>query len=433
LANARETALKILYDIEFEGAYLNIALKKHLGVSGLNDKDKGLATALVYGVVQRKISLEYFISCYSKIKVKKISKFVLIILKLGIYQILYMDKIPESAAVNESVKLAGRYSHASGKGFVNGILRNIIRNKENLPVPDEKIKAVSVKYSFPEWLLEKWINEFGEEFAFSLMESLNKDAQMTVRVNTLKTTAEKITKLLPNSRIGRFSEYCIHCSGFDVAGSELYKNGLITPQDEAAMLAAEILEPAAGDFVIDMCAAPGGKSTHMAQLMCNKGKIIAFDIHEHKIELIKENAKRMGMDIIEPIVGDSGVFDEKYKDFADKILVDAPCSGLGIIRSKPDIKWNRQQESELSDIQYKILNNAAGYLKKGGELVYSTCTLEKEENEGIIEKFLKEHTDFKAVDISKKVNKPTAKNGYITMYPNIDDTDGFFIAKLKKV
>ncbi len=437
MKNARQEALRCLYQIEYEGAYLNIALKKQLLSSNLDKRDKAFVTALVYGVVQQRLALEYVISLYSKVKIKKISKFILLILKLGIYQILFMDKIPDSALVNESVKLAKRYGHMSSAGFVNGLLRTVIKNKGQIPKPEDKYEALCVKHSFPKWIVEKWCNDFGEEFAASLMESLNKDAFVNVRVNTLKADKKEIMSLFPDAKEGNFSEFSLSLKGFDAVGSAEYKNGLITVQNEAAMLASEVLSPNPGEIVMDMCAAPGGKSTHIAQLMKNKGRVLSFDLYEHKIELINENAKRLGADIIEASVKDASVFDKKYENFADKILVDAPCSGLGIIRKKPDIKWNRCENEKFSDIQYKILTNAARYLKKGGELVYSTCTLNKEENEMVFEKFLKEHKDFLQVDISKyfskSVKRDTLKEGYVTLYPNIDGTDGFFISKMKKV
>lgn len=434
MANAREAAVKTLYKIEYEDAYSNLALKEQLAASDLDTRDKAFVSALVYGAVQRKKELEYIISSFSKIKLKKISKYILIILKLGIYQLLYMDKIPASAAVNESVRLARRYGHASSAGFVNGILRNVDRNRGNLPKPADRLEAIAVKYSFPEWLVSRWIELFGEDFACELMSAMNEPPRVCLRVNTLKASPEEVKKLIPNAESGKYLPCALYCPGFDIAKSREYTDGLVTVQDEAAMLAAYVLCPKPGETVIDMCAAPGGKTTHLAQIMENKGRIISFDIHEHKIALIRENAKRLGADIISAECRDAAEYDKEYKESADKILVDAPCSGLGIIRRKPDIKWRKSAENELFEIQYKILENAARYLKKGGELVYSTCTLEKNENEGVLERFLKEHSDFEISDINEYLpeNIKKGRNGCITLYPNVDGTDGFFIARLKK-
>lgn len=431
--NAREAALLTLYKIEYEGAYSNIELKNMLSASDMPQKDIGLTTALVYGVLQRDVTLEYIISCFSNIKIKKISKYILLILKLGIYQLLYMDKIPESAAVNESVKLAKRYGHAKSAGFVNGLLRNVLRN--DIPKPKDYIDSISAEYSFPKELVQKWIDEFGESFACGLMSAMNETAPMCVRVNTLKTTVEEMLKRLPGAKKGKLAKYALISDGFDVQSSAEYNEGYITPQDEAAMLACEILNPKKGDTVIDLCAAPGGKATYIAQLMENKGKIFAFDIHEHKIRLINDNAKRLGIDIISACVNDACEYNVQYREFADKVIADVPCSGLGIIRKKPEIKKHFERSSDLAEIQYRILENAAVYLKNGGELVYSTCTVEREENEDIITRFLQEHRDFEPVDIEKFLpqKKNSGKKGYVTFYPNTDGTDGFFVAKLKKV
>ena len=433
MANARETALLTLYKIEYEGAYSNIELKKTLSAAKLSQSDAGLVTVLVYGILQRDITLEYVIEQYSSIKIKKISKYILIILKIGLYQILYMDKIPESAAVDECVKLAKKYGFKSS-GFVNGVLRSFLRNEKKISFPTDKIEKAAAENSFPKMLAEEWINRFGYDFACELMKSLNEIAPMCVRVNLLKTDKEKMLAQLENAEAGKISPSAIYTKGFDVGTSSEYKEGLITPQDEAAMLACEILAPKKGDVVIDLCAAPGGKTTYIAQLMENKGKILAFDIHEHKIQLITENAKRLGIDIISAYEGNSSEYNENYRECADCVLADVPCSGLGIIRKKPEIKKRYQKSEELYEIQYKILENAAKYLKIGGSLVYSTCTIETEENEKIILKFLKEHNEFETVDISSyfKNEKASAKKGYVTLYPNADGTDGFFIAKLEK-
>lgn len=433
MANARETALLTLYKIEYEGAYSNIELKKTLSAAKLSQSDAGLVTVLVYGILQRDITLEYVIEQYSSIKIKKISKYILIILKIGLYQILYMDKIPESAAVDECVKLAKKYGFKSS-GFVNGVLRSFLRNEKKISFPTDKIEKAAAENSFPKMLVEEWINRFGYDFACELMKSLNEIAPMCVRVNLLKTDKEKMLAQLENAEAGKISPSAIYTKGFDVGTSSEYKEGLIMPQDEAAMLACEILAPKKGDVVIDLCAAPGGKTTYIAQLMENKGKILAFDIHEHKIQLITENAKRLGIDIISAYEGNSSEYNENYRECADCVLADVPCSGLGIIRKKPEIKKRYQKSEELYEIQYKILENAAKYLKIGGSLVYSTCTIETEENEKIISKFLKEHNEFETVDISSyfKNEKASAKKGYVTLYPNADGTDGFFIAKLEK-
>lgn len=423
MTNPREIALSALYEIEYNGAYSNMAVKKVLSKYA-DGRDKALITELVYGVVRRKLTLDYIISKYSKTKLKKLSKYVLLILRMGAYQIYFTDKIPESAAVNESVKLAKKYCGKSA-GFVNGILHSVIRGRDTLTYPEDKTELLSVKYSFP----RDMVRLFEElDFCEELLASLNKEPRTTIRINTLKDEPTEIeaekSPLYKHARLVK---------GFDMANCADYKKGKFIAQDVAAMMASVALAPRPGDICIDMCAAPGGKTTHLAELMENRGKIHAFDVHPHKVEIIRKNAERMGISIIEAEVGDALISNERLRGCADKLLADVPCSGLGIIRRKPDIKWNREDTSRLAEIQYKILKNASEYLKPGGELVYSTCTLDKRENEGVVCKFVEENEGFEFVKI--ELPKPLMRDncGYITLYPNIDGTDGFFISKIKRV
>lgn len=417
MKNARETAMRVIYAVEFDGAYSNMALKKALS-SDMTNQDKAFVTTLVYGVIDKKVTLDYIISRYSKLKLKKISKYILIILRMGIYQLMFMDKVPESAAVNESVKLAKRYGHGASAGFVNGVLRSVI--KTDIEYPSEKNEYLSVKYSFPLPLCEKWTADFGYEFTEELLQSFGEEPQLNLRPNTLKTTASELCEGLNKNGIEAvIKDNYIVSKGFDIASDPLYKDGLYTVQDAAAMQAAITLAPQKGETVIDMCAAPGGKTTHMAELMENEGRIYAFDVHEHKIELIKKNAERLGITIIEASISDGAVHESRFDGKADKVLCDVPCSGLGIIRRKPEIKWNREDISNLPAIQHKILANGAEYLKTEGEIVYSTCTIEKEENEAVTGRFLAESKGF------EKVYEKT-------FYPHIDNTDGFYICKMKR-
>lgn len=411
----RETALLILCKTEYDGAYPNLELKKM--PRDMDRRDKALVTSLVYGVISKKLTLDYVIKSLSRIKIKKLSKYIHQILRLGIYQIMFMDKIPDGAAVNESVKLAKRYGHAASAGYVNGILRAAVRG--GIEYPKDGIQRLSVMYSFPGWLCERWIEEFGSDFAEELMRTLDGEPRLTLRPNRLKTTSEELARML--SEKGTEAEVCgnaVICGSLDVGSDELYKKGMYTVQDRAAMAAVETLAPEPGENVIDMCAAPGGKTTYMAELMKNTGTITALDIHEHKIKLIEDNAKRLGISIIKARATDALVNDMALIETADKILCDVPCSGLGILRRKPDIKWNRSPDDSFRDVQLGILSNAAGYLKPGGQIVYSTCTVERSENEEITDAFL-ERGGFK-----KLYEK--------TFYPHIDGTDGFYICKLEK-
>lgn len=435
MANARETALTVLYEVEYHGAYSDMALKNALAHTSLSQTDKGFVTRLVYGVIQYKLTLDYMICRYSKLKKNKISKYILLILRMGVYQMQFMDRVPDSAAVNESVKLARRYGHGGSVGFVNGVLRAVIRGRGSFSYPEDREQYLSVKYSFPLELVRHWIDTFGDSFTEELLCAMNETPILSLRVNTLKTTPEEVVKKLENAHISELYKDAVLCDGFDVSSSEVYRQGLVTAQDISAMMAGIVLAPQPNDTVLDMCAAPGGKTTHMAQLMNNTGKIIAFDIHEHKMDLIEKNARRLGISMIETVCADSSTYIDRYRESADKVLADVPCSGLGIIRKKPDIKWN-DKLSNIADIQTAILENAARYVKCGGQLVYSTCTIERAENEDVIERFLSCHKDFTAVDITNALPVPlckqTAKDGYVTFYPNIDGIDGFFICKLQK-
>lgn len=433
MSNAREIAVHILYDTEYKDAYANLVLKETLSKhKDLSQKDKGFITRLVYGTVSRRLTLEYIIEQYSKIKLKKISKYILLILKLGIYQIIYMDKVPNSAAVNESVKLAKRYGHSSSAGFVNGLLHSVIRN--GVKYPDDAIQRAAYEYSYPPALVKKWCDDFGYDFAVELMQTMNEDPEISLRVNSLKASPEMILKTFSGFSPSPNYKNALTASGFDISGSTPYKDGMIIAQDISAMLASVVLNPKKGEKVLDLCAAPGGKATHMAELMENEGEIIACDIHEHKTELIDKNARRMGIDIIQTVCIDSSVYRPSLDSRFDKVLADVPCSGWGIIKRKPDIKWKNPDMEKLSALSEKILTNAMKYVKIGGELVFSTCTINREENEERLNKLLSENDNFVRADITgllpEGLAHSTAADGYVTFYPNVDGIDGFFIAKI---
>ena len=440
----RETALKILYDINEKGAYSNISINKYLDNSELRDLDKGFITELVYGTVKWKLSIDWIIEQFSSIKIRKLSPWILNILRLGVYQLIYMDKIPESAACNESVNLSKRYGHAASSRYVNGVLRGIARNKGNIKYPEPKEDFnlyLSVKYSHPKWMVDQWIERFGSSFTENLLKSNNITPDLIIRVNTLKASKEQLAESLRDEGVevenARYVEDAfIIKNSSSITKLKAFKDGWIQVQDESSMLVSKVLNPCPGDLVIDVCSAPGGKSTHIAQLMKNEGTVMARDIHDHKIKIINDAAKRLGQSIIKTEVFDASKLDENYLGKADKVLVDAPCTGFGIIRRKPDIKWarNLNDKSEILELQKKILRVSSNYVKSGGVLVYSTCTIEPEENISMVEEFLKENKDFMLEDISpllpEKLKKPEAAKGYIQLYPNVDEIDGFFMARL---
>ena len=423
MIGAREAALLTLYEIFKNSAYSNLALKERMiKCKGMSDPEKALLTNLVYGVVSRHYTLIHIIGKYSSIKPKKLADYVRIILELGLYQLLYTDKIPESAAVNESVKLAKRYGRKGSDRFVNAVLRSFCRDGCQISYPDNADQYLSVKYSYSIDMVKQFINNFGRERAEKVMAALNEPAPLMLRANTLKCSAEQLIIELNKRGIkaGLCEDSLIHSEGFDIAESDLYKNGYFSVQDRAAYNAAIALAPQPGETVIDMCAAPGGKSTHIAELMNNQGHIISCDIHEHKINLIKGSAKRLGIDIIDARISDGTAENPALIGTADRVLCDVPCSGWGIIRRKPDIKLGKSNIDELPEIQLKILKNGAEYVKPAGTLVYSTCTLNSLENDDVISAFLSGNSEFE-----KQYEK--------TYFPDTDGSDGFYICRLVKI
>ncbi len=436
MTSPRKKAVEILMNIEKNGAYSNIEMNKLRSNENYSSLDLKFIGEIVNGVVKRKITIDHIISKHSSVKLKKISPFLLAVLRSGIYQILYMTKVPASAAVNESVKLVKKSSVYKSASFVNAVLRNVTE-EDILERDSDDIKSLSVYYSFPEWICEKWVRRYGVEFSGNLMESFNCRPSVFIRrskgisVDALK---EKLASEGIEAIQFKFKEfpefdYCMKIDRVnDLDKSSAFKKGLFYIQDPAAALAAYVLSPGENETVIDMCAAPGGKSLFISDLMNNKGRVISCDIYEHKINLIKENAEKYGSTIIEPILSDATVFKPEFENLADRVLCDVPCSGLGIVGKKPDIRHSRKPSDidELSKLGIDILNNASRYLKSGGVLVYSTCTIEPEENENVIEKFLAEHPEFSVL----KLGNDNASHK--TFYPHLDGCDGFFVCRLKK-
>ncbi len=396
MQDAREIALNTLYKIEIGEGYSNITLNKELTkAKALSKNDKALVSQLVYGVITWKLTLDTIIRRYSSIRLKKISSWIINILRMGIYQICYLDKIPESAAVNESVKLAKKYGHEASAKFVNAILRKIEKNEiEKLLdyIKEQKLtyeEELSITTSHPLWLVEKLLEEFADkDFVKGLLEANNQNPRIALRANRLKITRDNLVKLLIENGVdaesGNLSDSIF------IIGYTNLDDSLCVVQDEAAQLSVLKLNPKENDIVLDACSSPGGKTTYIAELMNNKGIVDAWDIHEHRVELVKNACQTQEVTIVNTSVMDASEYNENLKEKYDKILLDVPCSGLGVIRKKPDIKWSRNEE-ELKDIvviQKEILNTCSKYLKVGGTLVYSTCTVLKEENENQVEKLL---------------------------------------------
>ena len=438
---AREIAFKVLCDIEENNNYSNIAINKHFKNYQMTNQDRGLATELIYGVVENKYYLDYIIDKLSKIKTQKLSNYVKILLRMGIYQIAFLDSISDYAAVNETVNLVKKYDKRSS-GFVNAILRNILRNKaEVLKVEiDSEIMYLSTKYSYSPWMIKNWILKFGKDFTEDLLEANNEKPSIYLRVNTLKTTRDELMSKLKNEDIKSYIvpgiEEAIRVENLkDIENNDLFKNGLFTIQDISSMLIGKVVNPKENSLILDVCSAPGGKTTHLATLMKNTGKVIARDVFDHKLKLIQNTVDRLGLTNVEVQNFDASQIDENSIDKFDYVLTDVPCSGLGIIRRKPEIKYKTKAElKELPSIQKTILENASKYVKLGGTLVYSTCTIQDNENIDVINEFLQENKNFELVPIENiNVDLDNQSNGYLKIYPNIHGMDGFFISKLKRV
>ncbi len=441
----REVALKALYKIDKECAYSNIALNEIIKENrkSLNEKDIGFISEIVYGTVTWKLSIDSIIRKFSSIRLKKISPWIINILRMGVYQIVFLDKIPKSAAVNESVNLAKRYGHKSSSNFVNAILRKIEKSDyEEFSRIENSCERLSKMYSMPEWIVEKLLDENEVKEVEEICKSSNLRPKISIRINKLKTNKKELTAKLTEKDIiveeGLVEDFLIVSKMKNIENLREFKEGLFTIQDEAAGVIPMVLEPKENEYILDACSAPGGKTTFLAEMMNNNGKIDAFDIHEHRLKLINETAERLGINIIKTKQQDGMIYEEEYCQRYDKILLDVPCLGLGVLRRKPDIKWQKNKEdiNEIVEIQYKILENCSKYLKNGGSLVYSTCSIIDEENVGVINKFLKNNPEFLIEEINMEKIKYFEKfkhyNKYIKVVQN-NNTDGFFIVKIKKI
>ena len=424
--NSREIIIKAIYEIEENGGYFNRVLTASL--SKAEPCDKGFVTEVIYGIMGNRLALDHIIMQFSSVKLKKMTPWVKNILRLGIYQMYYMDKIPHSAACNESVKLSKKYAHAASGRFINGVLRNVSRNLDAIAFPQKSnpSKYLSTKYSFPLWLTEKLLSQYGFDKTESFMAESNNPHPVNIRVNRLKTTPEALIDILKaegiDAETSPIFKDCLTVKGkINIEKSLSYKEGLYSLQNLSSYKAVNTLSPMKGDFIMDICAAPGGKSCATAELMENEGEILSFDIHPHKLQLIDNSAKRLGIHIIDSTVHDGCIELPQYIDKADKVILDAPCSGIGVIHKKPDIKWTRQESdiSQLAEIQKKLIETACQYVKPGGVLLYCTCTVLKEENDDIVSAFLASHSDFSVISCEQIL---TSENG----------ESGFYICKMKR-
>ncbi|MBQ4105446.1 MAG: 16S rRNA (cytosine(967)-C(5))-methyltransferase RsmB [Clostridia bacterium] len=442
MKNSRAVAFDVLYKVFKEEAYSNLALDNSIKENELDKLDSAFCTALVYGVLERLLTLDYIIRKLSSVPFRKIELSTLIILRMGIYQILYMDKVPNSAAVNESVILAKKKKLFKSSGYINGILRSFIREdcKFKLPPETDKVKHLSVKFSCPEYLVSLWLESYGEEVTLSILSSLCGRPPLTVRVNNLLTDSDSLIENLSAEGVtAEKHSFCENVLILKHSGAvdslESYKLGEFFVQDVASGICAEVCRAKPGDIVYDVCSAPGGKSFAMAVNMENRGEVRSFDLHPHKIRLIESGAQRLDISIIKASVRDAAT-DTELIEPADVVLCDVPCSGFGILRRKPEIRYRKAENfSELPPLQLKILKNSAKLVKEGGTLVYSTCTLNPAENSQVVEAFLSEHPEFalKPVELSEGiVHKIQEPDGMLTLFPAKDGSDGFFIALMER-
>jgi len=442
--NVREAAMELLTAIDKNESYSNLLLNNAIIKQQIPQKDIGLLTELVYGTLQRSMALDFFLKPFVK-NPKKLEIWVVHLLRLTLYQMVYLDKIPERAAIHEAVEIAKKRGHKGIAGLVNGVLRTMQR--EGLPSFDEivdPLERLSLETSHPLWLVKRWVSQFGLEKTKQMCE-LNLTAPLqTARINLTKISREECVLLLEDEgyqiEISPIVPEAIRSLRGNLAASQAFKNGLLTIQDESSMLVAYALSPQKNEMILDACAAPGGKTTHIAEKLEKTGEVVSLDLHEHKVKLIKDNSRRLGLPNITTYVFDSKQAGQHFKEESfDRVILDAPCSGLGVMRRKPDMKYtkNEQDIRRLSEIQLELLNAVSQLVKKGGTLVYSTCTVDKQENEQTVNNFLKEHPEFEG-DVSFRNRMPEAIqpliNGYdLQLFPQDIGSDGFYMAVLKRM
>jgi 16S rRNA (cytosine967-C5)-methyltransferase len=412
----------------------------------LTPLDRAFLTELTYGVLRWRGRLDWVIHHFSNIPLEKIESEMLNTLRLGLYQIFFLTKTPASAAVNESVELAKKIRGKGGGGFVNAVLRSALREKETIPYPDkpqDPALHIAIVQSHPLWLVQRWIEELGVEETLKICAANNRIPTLTLRTNTLKIKREDLIERLTEkgliSASTPFSDDGIVLkNGPPVSELPFMKEGFFVIQDEASQLITLILDPRRGEKILDACAAPGGKTTHIAQRMENLGEIYAFDLRQEKLKQIEEGCKRLGINIVRTKIGNSvDTLPVPGEMKFDRVLADVPCSGFGTLRRNPDLKWRKKKEDieRLSKLQLSVLKNLSGYVSKGGLLVYSTCTVFDEENEDVVERFLSEHRAFKLdslVEVLPEKCHLFIKKGYFKTFPPVGDLDGFFAARLRK-
>lgn len=443
----RELVLGILLEVTRDGEYSHIALRNVLNkYQYLDKKDRAFITRVTEGTLEHMIEMDYIINQFSKVKVNKMKPVIRNILRSAVYQMKYMDSVPNSAACNEAVKLATKKGFSNLKGFVNGVLRNIERNLEHFTYPEETdlMEYLHVKYSMPKWILNQWLAKYDRNTVEGMLKDFQREKPTTIRCNLNQVSKEELIGQLKVEGVQveehPYLPYALMISGYDYLGDlQSFQKGSFYVQDISSMLVAHIAAPKAGDTVIDVCAAPGGKALHMAELLQGTGIVEARDLTDYKVNLIRENIMRAGMNNIEAVRWDATVLDEQSVEKADIVVADLPCSGLGVLGKKTDLKYKmtEQTQSELVELQRTILSQVKRYVKPEGTLIYSTCTIHEAENMGNVYWFLEENPEFELVSIEDRLcdglKESVEKKGCLQLLPGIHESDGFFIAKFKKV
>lgn len=451
IKDPRHIAVNVLVSWHTSPHTLDKSLENHSDeISSLSKKDRNLCNALIFGVLRHREAIDWILCAFSKTPLETTHTTLLYLLRTALFQILYMDRIPVFAVINTSVDIAKIRLSKKAAGFVNAVLRNAAENFSNIPFPDEKkdkAKFISVKFSLPLWLSRKWNHAFGFEKTCRLCRQINTIPQITLRTNTLKTNrqslAGELSTLAENIQLTAYAAQGISFTSphISIHEFEAFKRGLFQIQDEAAQMVTQFLAPRPGEKILDACAGLGGKTGHIAQVMENKGTLVAVDIEPEKLESIKLDSKRLGIDIIQTKPLNLLKTSIKNFDFYfDRVLLDAPCTGLGVMRRNPDTKWKRTKNDiiRLSGQQKKMLNAAASLVKPGGLLVYAVCSCEQEENEDVIHTFLNKRKDFsidKAFESGNDHNSMTrfiSREGFLKTYPEVNDMDGFFAARLRR-
>ena len=439
--DAREVALLTLNACERQGGWSDGALKKQIASAGLDSRDAGLATQLCFGVLQNRVLLDFYLSKYSSIPLKRLEGKVLQALRIGLYQMIFLTRVPNSAAVDRAVALTRTHcKNPRAPGMVNAILRNLERNLDRLPTIPEGDPAAyyATLYSHPVWLVEELLEQLGSEGTAAFLQADNSQPPITAMVNTVKTDLQGLAQALQAEKVGLephpWLDGCVVLSrSGNLEEREAFQEGLFYVQDPASRLAVLALDPEPGMKVLDVCAAPGGKSFAAAIRMEDRGEIWSCDLHPHKKNLIQKGAERLGLTSIRARTADGKVRIPEWEGVFDRVLVDAPCSGLGVIRKKPDIRYKDPAPlAGLPQVQGTILDNAAGYVKPGGVLVYSTCTILDRENRGVTDAFLAAHPEFRRESFLLPGPAGEIPEGQITLWPQVHGTDGFYICKLRK-